>query len=205
MSIRSLVLVLTALAITLSFVHAPYPSELALQHAPTVPLLVAFAFANRLWRPTLLSFACIITFFALHIFGARWIYTYVPYDAVSEALLGRSLSDFFGWQRNHYDRLVHLAFGLVGVPPLAELFQRSQGMRCRSSAIHAMSAVLAMSAVYEIIEWQVAMVFAADYAESYNGQQGDVWDPQKDMALAGLGALIAATLTWRWQARSPAP
>jgi putative membrane protein len=58
------------------------------------------------------------------------------------------------------------------------------------------SCILAGSAVYVIIEWGMAMTFAPDWAEAYNGQQGDVWDAQRDMALAAIGAFFAASATW---------
>jgi len=48
-----------------------------------------------------------------------------------------------------------------------------------------------MGALYEIAEWGVAMLFAPETAENYNGQQGDVWDPQRDMLLAAIGATIS--------------
>ena len=31
--------------------------------------------------------------------------------------------------------------------------------------------------------------------DAYNGQQGDIWDAQKDMALAGFGALLCMLIT----------
>ena len=48
------------------------------------------------------------------------------------------------------------------------------------------------SLVYEWMEWAIALALSPEAAESYNGQQGDIWDPQKDMALAGLGAITTA-------------
>ena len=57
-----------------------------------------------------------------------------------------------------------------------------------------------MSALYEIFEWALALGMAGDVAERYNGQQGDMWDAQKDMALAALGAFVAAAFivrSWR--------
>ncbi len=59
--------------------------------------------------------------------------------------------------------------------------------------------VLAIGALYEIFEWQIAVLLAPSYAEAYNGQQGDVWDPQKDLALAGVGAAVSALLLRRWE------
>ena len=62
----------------------------------------------------------------------------------------------------------------------------------------AVASVLAVGAVYEVIEWQIAIAFSPTQAEAYNGQQGDVWDPQKDMAMAGFGSILAAVFLFRW-------
>lgn len=69
-------------------------------------------------------------------------------------------------------------------------------------AITAVAWALAIGAIYEVFEWRIAMAFAPAYAEAYNGQQGDIWDPQKDLALAWLGATIAACFVLRKTLRS---
>ena len=69
---------------------------------------------------------------------------------------------------------------------------RYGGLSRRWALFTAISAVAAASAVYEVFEWLLAVVAAPEYAEHYNGQQGDLWDGQKDMALAIAGSLIAA-------------
>jgi len=192
------VLAATAAAIPISLIAAPFPEELLLQHVPTVIGIILFGIVVITAQPSSLSFTCIVIFLWLHIIGARWIYSYVPYDDVFQYFTGTTLSERFGWQRNHYDRLVHFASGLLGVPPASELLQRLGGMRPLGAAVTAIAVVLAIGAVYEIAEWQIAMTLSPAQAEAYNGQQGDVWDPQKDMALAGLGALISAGFVFRW-------
>lgn len=198
MKVRLSIIAITGAAIPLSFIRAPYPDELSLQHVPTViglALLLAAVKTGSLGR---VSFTCVVGFLWLHIIGARWIYTFVPYDDFAARLTGRSLSDRFGWERNHYDRLVHAASGVLGVPPASELLQRFGGMKPLGAAVMAVSCVLSIGAIYEIFEWQIAMTFSPTQAEAYNGQQGDVWDPQKDLALAGIGAIISASLFHRW-------
>ena len=44
------------------------------------------------------------------------------------------------------------------------------------------------SMIYELFEWLLTMVMSSDVADNYNGQQGDMWDAQKDMALALVGS-----------------
>lgn len=187
-------MIATLMTVPLSFISAPYPTELLLQHVPTVLGVVLLAAVSFKVRITRFSFGCCLAFVWLHIIGARWIYSFVPYDDVARWISGHTLSETFGWQRNHYDRLVHFASGLLGMPPLAEWLQRSCELRPVHAACLAMTCVLAIGAAYEILEWQIALTFSPTMAESYNGQQGDVWDPQKDLALAWLGSAIALPL-----------
>ncbi|TWU56185.1 DUF2238 domain-containing protein [Rubripirellula reticaptiva] len=197
MKFQFAVLFVTAITAAASFWDAPYPEELKLQHGPTLLILVGMASSSVWFRMSNLSFTCIIAFLMLHIIGARWIYSFVPYDKWTDTLFGIELTQHFGWQRNHYDRLVHFASGLLLTPPASELVQRAGRMRPCAAAVTSIAVVLAVGAIYEILEWQIATFFSPAAAESYNGQQGDVWDPQKDMALAWFGAVIAAVIVFR--------
>ena len=196
--LQLLLIGLTIAAIPFSFIDAPYPQELILQHIPTLIGLLCLALAVIFIRPTSISFACTLAFVWLHLIGARWIYSFVPYDAASQYVAGISISEFFGWERNHYDRFVHFASGLLGVPPASECLQRFTGMRPLGAAVMGVSCVMTFGAMYEILEWQIAITFSPAQAEAYNGQQGDRWDPQKDLALAAIGALVSAGLIFRW-------
>jgi putative membrane protein len=80
-------------------------------------------------------------------------------------------------------------------PPVQELEQRYWRLPLGWSCLLAVEFVIAMSAVYELIEWLVAVVFTPTWADSFLGQQGDIFDGQKDMALATAGAIISMTLT----------
>lgn len=181
-----------------SFVKPPYPTELVLQHVPTVAAVLGLVVLVLRLGVSNISFACLAGFLVLHIIGARWIYSFVPYDDVAVLLTGTSLSDVFGWTRNHYDRLVHFGSGLLGVPPISEWMQRHLGLPPIPSVVIAAVAVLAIGAAYEVLEWQLAVWLSPRSAEAYNGQQGDIWDPQKDMALAAIGAIISAVLFRDW-------
>ena len=201
MTRRFLLIGLIALAIPLSFVSAPYPRELVLQHIPTVAGLVLLSMVVWRYHPSTLSFCCCTAFLVLHLIGARWIYSFVPYDDLTAALTGRTLTETFGWQRNHYDRWVHFASGVLGLPPFSDLLQSRLSIRPLPAALLAMACVLAVGAVYEILEWHITIVFSHGMAESYNGQQGDVWDAQKDLALAWAGALVCIPVIARWVPR----
>ena len=187
-----------------SCIRVPYPQYFVMQHVPTVFAVVALTAAERKQCLDRLGFALIIAFLLLHLLGARYLYSYVPYDDWSQRLLGFRITDHFGFERNHYDRFVHFCFGLLIIYPLARFFECHLGARGWWPVALAITTILAASAVYEIGEWLTAMTFAPDWADAYNGQQGDPWDSQRDMACAGLGALIAAAVVYcRPRSKSP--
>lgn len=174
----------------LAQIDQPYPEAALLQHFPTMVLLVAAPALLRRWPLSTASVACIAAFMALHTLGGRYAYSNVPYDDWARALTGTGLSDAFGWTRNHYDRLVHFAFGALSVIPGAEIARRWGGLGKRGAALTVLGWVLTISSLYEIFEWLLTIVAAGETADRYNGQQGDIWDAQKDMALAALGAIL---------------
>jgi len=197
------VLAATAL-LAVSLIHPIYPHEQWLQHPPTVAALAAlFWTAKRQWLSTA-AMTCLVAFLVLHIVGARWIYSYVPYDQACAAVFGSGPNEWFSWTRNHYDRFVHLAFGLLLPMPIVEAAKRHGGLSRTWALAVAIGVVGTASAGYEVFEWLLAMIAAPEYAERYNGQQGDMWDGQKDMALALAGALVAAAIIAARGARSTA-
>lgn len=177
-----------------SCIRVPYPKYFWLQHVPTVAAVVVLTVVDHRFRISRLSYALILTFMALHLLGARYLYSYVPYDDWSERLLGFRITDRCGFTRNHYDRFVHFCFGLLLVIPAWRFSRSILALDALWSAAIALAAILSASAVYEIFEWLAAVVMAPDWADSYNGQQGDVWDAQRDMALAACGALVGLGL-----------
>lgn len=182
---------LVALSIPLSAWGASYPPNTWLQLGPVVLLLAVMIPLLRRWPLSTASLACIAVFLLLHNLAARWTYSYVPYDLWSRNLFGASIDQGLGFTRNQFDRLVHFMFGLLAIRPVAEIAHRHFGLGPRAALYVAPEFVLACSAVYEIFEWQLAVFMDPADAEAYNGQQGDIFDAQKDMLLAAMGAMIA--------------
>jgi putative membrane protein len=176
--------------IALTGLAAPRPMDFLLQHVPSIPALVILHASITRFRFSDCSFLLMVSFMALHTLGARYYYSNVPYDEWSRQWLGWSITERFQFQRNHYDRLVHLAFGLLMTWPVQEYLERRELTTRRMAPWFALQFILAMSALYELCEWLVAILLAPEEAERYNGQQGDWWDAQKDMALAVLGGLV---------------
>jgi len=194
--VQLVLLVVLALAIPPSGWGAVYPRNTWLQLGPCILLLaLAFPLLRRFPLSTS-ALRNIIIFLLLHTLAARWSYSYVPYDAWARALTGWSPDAAFGFARNMFDRLVHFSFGLLAIRPVREIASRHFGLSARAALYVAPEFVLAFSAVYEIFEWQLATFMDPADADAYNGQQGDIFDSQKDMAMAGLGAVLGTLAAW---------
>jgi putative membrane protein len=177
-----------------SCIKSPYPQFLLMQHAPTVLGALLLAYISNRFAISRLSFTSIIAFLCLHTLGARYLYSYTPYDAWAEALFGVSISELFGFQRNHYDRLVHFSYGLLMAVPIQEFERRHLRLSVALASVLAVECIIATSASYEMIEWLVAVIFTPDWADQFLGQQGDLFDAQKDMTLAAAGALLSISM-----------
>lgn len=176
--------------VVLANIDQPYPALAPLHHLPTLALIGLAPWWLRRWPLSDGAVFSLLGFFALHSVAARWTYSYVPYDAWAHALTGTTVNELFGWSRNHFDRLVHFAFGTLLVAPLAEWLKPVlPTVRLRLCAVIIL--LLAASAGYELFEWLLTLFMAPDAAEAYNGQQGDMWDAHKDMVLALAGSLVA--------------
>ncbi|MEP3051524.1 MAG: DUF2238 domain-containing protein [Erythrobacter sp.] len=175
-------------------VAQPFPEVALFHHTPTLLFLLAAPLLLSRWPISNAALVCIFVFLALHTLGGRYTYTNTPYDQWFEALFGESLSSIFGWQRNHYDRLAHFSFGLLFVTPVVDILSRYATVSRRLALYIAVEFVMGVSAIYEVVEWGLSIILAPNNVEAYNGQQGDFWDAQKDMALAFTGALVAMVI-----------
>jgi putative membrane protein len=102
----------------------------------------------------------------------------------------------FGTVRNHYDRIVHFAFGFLLAYPLREMVIRISDTKGFWGFWFPVEFVLAFSCVYELLEWLIAVLFGGDLGVAYLGTQGDVWDAQKDMFNAGVGSAVAMVIVF---------
>jgi putative membrane protein len=176
-------------------IHPWHRADWALENALVVLAALVLAVTYRRWPLSRLSYTLVFVFLALHVIGAHYTYAEVPYDAWVTALTGRSLNAMLGWQRNHFDRFVHFAYGLLLAYPVREVVVRATGLRGFWGYFLPMDLTMSSSASYELIEWGAAMAFGGDLGIAYLGAQGDAWDAQKDMVLAALGAGLATLAT----------
>jgi putative membrane protein len=164
-----------------------------LHQAGTLVFLAMMMAMYRYWHISAHSYVLATVFLLIHIIGARYLYSYVPYDNWTQSLFGFRLNDMFGWQRNMYDRLVHFAYGLLLFSAIYESSKHLFDIQSLKLLIAiALMVNMSTSLLYELFEWSIAATLSPEAAEAYNGQQGDIWDAHNDMALALVGGLIAS-------------
>ena len=184
------VFVLWAAALLASGI-APYDRLTWFMEVLPVLMAAPVLMATRQRLPlTPLAYALIALHGLILIYGGAYTYARVP--------AGFWVQELFGWTRNPYDRLGHLAQGFVPAIIARELLLRVFGISGRKILFFLVLCIaLAISAFYELIEWWAALVMGAD-AHEFLGTQGDVWDTQWDMflALTGAGAALLALGGW---------
>lgn len=189
---RSLQLLVAAYAVVwIGTAIAPkYPSDWLLENLLVFAFVGLLAGTYRRFQFSNLSYALCALFLALHAYGAHSTYAETPF--------GFWLRDRFDLSRNPYDRIVHLAFGLLLSYPMRELGLRRMHLRGLWSWSVPFLAMLALSADYELVESWIARIVSPELGDAYLGTQGDIWDAQKDMNAAQVGSALALAAAWAW-------
>lgn len=170
-------------------------SDWLLENVLTVLGIATLVGTYRVFPLSRISYTALFVFLCLHTIGSHYTYAEVPYEAAARQWLGISINDLFGWERNNYDRIVHFSYGLLLAYPIREVFLRIASVRGFWGYFLPLDLTMSSSMLYELVEWGAAVMFGGDLGIAFLGSQGDIWDAQKDMALASLGALIAMTVT----------
>jgi putative membrane protein len=186
-----IVLVVTGVLLGIAPKHR---DDWALENALAAAAVLLLVLTHRRFPLSKVSYTSIFAFLMLHELGAHYTYSEVPYDEWFVSLTGSSLSERFGFERNHFDRLVHFLYGLLIAYPMREVFVRIAKVRGFWGYFLPLDMVMSTSMLYELIEWGAAMTVGKDLGQAYLGTQGDVWDAHKDMLLATLGAVIALAI-----------
>lgn len=163
---------------------------------PVLLVLPLLAATGQRFPLSRLLYALIAVHALILIGGGAYTYARMP--------LGEWVKAAFELQRNPYDKLGHLAQGLVPALAVRELLLRHRLVAGRVlAAALAVCVAMAISAVYELIEWAAALALGQG-AEEFLGTQGDPWDTQSDMFMALIGSSLAVTVLARWHDRSMA-
>ena len=169
-----------------------YPTW-ALEVAPAIIGLLVLWATRRSFPLTTLVYAFLLVHCVVLMVGGHYTYAEVP--------LFDTIKPLFGFERNHYDRLGHLMQGFVPALIAREVLLRRRVLNRRGWLFFLVLCVcLALSATYELIEWAVA-VWSEQGAAAFLGTQGDPWDTQSDMALCGIGAIVAQLTMRRFHDR----
>lgn len=137
----------------------------------------------RRFRFTTLVYTLIALHMIILIVGGHYTYAEVPF--------GNWVRDLFGLSRNHYDRLGHFAQGFVPAMIAREVLLRLNVVKRGGwLSVFVISLCLAFSALYELLEWTVSAL-TGSAGDAFLGTQGDVFDTQKDMAMALVGSITA--------------
>lgn len=179
---------------TILAIDPHYRQDWLLENLLVLIALPALILTRKRLRFSNLAYGCLFVFFTFHELGAHYTYSLVPYDQWFAWMTGRSLDAMLGFERNHYDRLIHFLYGLLITPAAAELFAHYGRYPRAWAALFPLLFVTSHSVIYELVEWGAAMLFGGDLGQAYLGTQGDIWDAQKDMALAMLGSVLAVSV-----------
>lgn len=192
MSERALVAVLALSLVALLVLSGVAPYERSTWLMEVAPILIALpvlAATYRRFPLTRLLYILIFVHGVILLTGGAYTYARVP--------LGFWLQDVLGGDRNPYDKIGHFAQGFVPAMVARELFVRGGYVNGRGMVAFLSGCVaMAISAVYELVEWGAALALGQG-AEEFLGTQGYVWDTQSDMFYALIGAAAALLLLSR--------
>lgn len=121
----------------------------------------------------------------LHTIGGHWTFALVPFDTVT---------NFFGFERNHFDRIAHFTVGFYAFAIAEWLWNKRLVANRFLLFTYPVFVIATIAMSYELIEWIYAALANPEAGIAYLGSQGDIWDAQKDMLADTLGALVATTL-----------
>ncbi len=160
-----------------------------LENGPTFVAVPLLSYGYRRFRFSDRAYVQGTIFLVLHTIGSHYTYSEVP--------IGEWAREAFGLARNHYDRVVHFAFGALLLRPVRELGfgrRRRQAPGELATLYFSVAGVSFWSGLYEIVEWLTARVVDPVAGTAFLGTQGDPWDAEKDMACALVGSVVAAVV-----------
>lgn len=186
-------LALIAAVLVWSWIGAYDPGVWVMEVLPVFIAVPVLAFTRKRFPLTSLVYTLILVHAIILMVGGHYTYARVP--------LGFWLQEWFDFSRNHYDRIGHLAQGFIPAMVAREILLRQTPLKPGGWLFFLVTSVcLAISAVYEFIEWWTALALGAG-ADEFLATQGDPFDTQADMLMATLGAMLAQVLLSRWHDR----
>lgn len=133
------------------------------------------------------AYACMSVLLYMHTIGGHYTFERVPFDW---------FNNFFGFERNMYDRVAHFTVGFYAFPFAEYLLTRKLVNRKWIAYALPLCFIMALAALYEMFEWWYAATYGGGAGVAFLGSQGDIWDAQKDMLMDTLGAVATLVLFW---------
>lgn len=178
---HKLVYTIYALVWIIMAIDPKYPQDWLLENVLVFIFVPFVIWMDKKHQYTLLSILFLLIFASLHSLGTH--YTYAEMEHFN------TLTQFFGFERNHFDRLVHFLFGLLVFRILFEMTAPGTA-NVKMALLLTFTMIISISTFYEILEWIAVIVLQPELGLAFLGTQGDIWDAQKDTIAAIIGALI---------------
>lgn len=155
------------------------------ENLPVIGIFLLLVLTYRQFRFSNTAYLLMAVWMFWHTVGGHFTFERVPFGFVT---------DLFGWERNHFDRIGHFSIGFWSYPIAELVLRRGWITSIIPVLLFSLFSIMALAAAYEIIEWWYAALQGGDAGASFLGSQGDVWDAQKDMLLDTLGALTGLAI-----------
>ncbi|MCA9459253.1 MAG: DUF2238 domain-containing protein [Nanoarchaeota archaeon] len=153
--------------------------------AENLPILLIVLFlliTYKSFKFSNLSYILMSFLIFLHTIGGYYTFAAVPFDFIT---------NLFGFERNHFDRMAHFTVGFYAYP-IAEFLTKKKLTNSKViTYLFAIFAIMSLAGAYELFEWQFAIMSDSNAGIEVLGSQGDIWDAQKDILADTLGAIFA--------------
>ena len=196
-NVRRLPVALLAGYVVLSVVLAVHPYDRVTWWAENIPIWVivaALVVTHRRFQFSNLAYLMMSVLVYMHTVGGHFTFERVPFGWVTDA---------FGFERNHYDRIAHFSVGFYAYAIAEFLWVKRLSASKWVVSLFAVFAIFTVAAAYEIIEWLYAASSDPEAGAAFLGSQGDIWDAQQDMLADGLGSIVAVLLFWASRSGRP--
>ncbi|MGR2769576.1 DUF2238 domain-containing protein [Photobacterium ganghwense] len=164
-----------------SGINPVFPQVWIAEIIPVLLIFIPLVLTYRRFSFSHTAYCFMSVWLIMHTIGAHYTFANVPFDW---------FNNLVGSERNHFDRIAHFSIGFYAFP-IAEFLTRKGHCKPWLAGLFGLTAIMAVAAGYEIIEWWYAILAGGDAGIEFLGSQGDIWDAQQDMLADTLGALTS--------------
>ena len=165
------------------------PYSRAVWYAENLPIMAVVLFLVILYirgiRFSNLGYILMAILPYLHTMGGHYTFERVPFDW---------FNNFFGFERNMFDRVGHFTTGFFAYGLIEYVFVWKKVNTKFWAILMGIFFIGTLAMAYELIEWIYAVVAGGDAGIAFLGSQGDIWDAQKDMLMDTLGAIFVSII-----------